>query len=81
MSVQRRNLDDSAGDVEHLANDERVASYQDEADGGGHRTVVSSAVAAARAPAARREVQLSPAEAAYVTSWRTDSRAEVQERE
>lgn len=80
MLVQRRAVSGSADDAQRLADDERVASYQDEtlADSGPTPTAGADA-AAARPPAARREVRLSPAEAAYVANWRKGSRAMDQE--
>ena len=78
MLVHRRDVSGSADDGEQLADDERVASYVDE-PGVGARPGATIRAAAARPPAARREARLSPAETAYVASWRADSRNAIQE--
>jgi len=80
LLVQRRDVSGPVDDARRLAHDERVASYVDDAltDSG---TSLTAAVDAAPAspPAARREARLSPAEAAYVASWRAGPPAANQE--
>jgi hypothetical protein len=74
LAVQRRDVIDTGEDSARQA-DMGQAGIYDRDTSASRAAAALPEVAAARPPAARREIALTPAEAAFVTAWAESSRA------
>jgi hypothetical protein len=74
LAVQRREVIRPVEDSARQADMGQAGFYDGDASTGGEVAVFSGA-AAARPPAARREIELTPAEAAYATAWAETARS------